>query len=81
MAKQINSHASSDTQLHNKPKRSVSIWFVGAANSEIDSEQHLRWLRPTFPLRFLADDKRGRQVGPSDPPRAHILLNTDPDYP
>lgn len=63
------------------PNDQSLFWLVGAADSEIDSEQHLRWLRPTFPLRFLADDKRGRQVGPSDPPRAHILLNTDPDYP
>lgn len=64
-----------------KPNNQSLFWSAGEADSEIDFEKHLRWLHMTFPLHFSADDKHGRQVGPSDPPRAHILLNTEPDYP
>lgn len=64
-----------------KPNNQFVFWAVGAAGSEIDFEQHLRWLHTTFPLYFLADDKHGHQIVPCDPQGAHILLNTEPDYP
>lgn len=63
-----------------KPNNQSLFWSAATADSEIDFE-HLRWLHTTFPLHYSADDKRGRQVDPSDPLRAHILLNTEPDYP
>lgn len=64
-----------------KPNNQSLFLSAGAAKSEIDFEQRLWWLHATFPLRFAADDKHGRQVGPHDPSRAHIFLNAQADYP